>query len=313
MTTSDKMTGKLTRKASSDARMARTGSTDLEPEHVQRERISSPSKRLRQKHRKHQRLFPHSFDARDSILENIKDKYREAPLLENETFQGLVNLAVLMLVAGALQLVLANYMKHGVLVDINWIFCLTSNLFPAILLFPAVTLASFSAFILQKLRISGSVTPSQHSILHYACLLTLMFLPTRLVFLLSPGPIISGAFGITTVIICMKMHSYYATNLLLQKNEQDGKHGSDHESDEDEDKLCYPRNVTLSNYVYFLCVPTLVYEKEYPRTEKIEYLYAAKELAQMAGCFAMAYIGFAQFLLPVIQEEREISTKFLVG
>jgi len=32
--------------------------------------------------------------------------------------------------------------------------------------------------------------------------------------------------------------------------------------------ICYPENVTFLNYVDFLLVPTLVYELEYPRTEK---------------------------------------------
>jgi hypothetical protein len=33
--------------------------------------------------------------------------------------------------------------------------------------------------------------------------------------------------------------------------------------------VAYPDNVTFWNFFYFLCAPTLVYELNYPRTERI--------------------------------------------
>jgi hypothetical protein len=51
----------------------------------------------------------------------------------------------------------------------------------------------------------------------------------------------------TICVLSMKMHSYFATNAIL---------ASEASSEEEE----YPKNVTFDNFLYFMFVPTLVYE-----------------------------------------------------
>lgn len=36
--------------------------------------------------------------------------------------------------------------------------------------------------------------------------------------------------------------------------------------------MAYPHNVTFWNFFYFLCAPTLVYELNYPRTERVRFV-----------------------------------------
>jgi hypothetical protein len=36
--------------------------------------------------------------------------------------------------------------------------------------------------------------------------------------------------------------------------------------------VAYPHNVTFWNFFYFLCAPTLVYELNYPRTERVRFV-----------------------------------------
>jgi len=57
------------------------------------------------------------------------------------------------------------------------------------------------------------------------------------------------------------------------KEEEDTKRCCPGMSGEEKGLLSYPENVTLGNYFYFLCAPTLVYELNYPRTERIRYYH----------------------------------------
>jgi sterol O-acyltransferase len=83
----------------------------------------------------------------------------------------------------------------------------------------------------------------------------------------------------------MKMHSYLSTNLELEtfhrkvfqlvgEPKRSGRRASiDHEVEElnsflRNGKTTYPNNVTFFNFIDYLSLPTLVYELEYPRTDK---------------------------------------------
>ena len=117
----------------------------------------------------------------------------------------------------------------------------------------------------------------------------------------------SGSFVLHTISMLMKLHSYsfyngelsvYAIRLSELKKQYSNLIGeskkTDNEIDEKKENekqqvldqlkekieqvegylhspagnICYPKNVTVLNYLDFLFVPTLVYELEYPRTEK---------------------------------------------
>lgn len=50
-------------------------------------------------------------------------------------------------------------------------------------------------------------------------------------------------------------------------------------------KISYPNNVTLGNFLDYLLVPTLVYELEYPRTEKVRLWYVIEKTLATFGTF----------------------------
>jgi sterol O-acyltransferase len=114
----------------------------------------------------------------------------------------------------------------------------------------------------------------------------------------------SGFFVLHTIAMLMKLHSYSFYNgelstYVIRLSELKKKYANlmgeskkfDNEVNENERRqildqlkekieqvegylhspagnICYPENVTFLNYIDFLLVPTLVYELEYPRTEK---------------------------------------------
>lgn len=66
-------------------------------------------------------------------------------------------------------------------------------------------------------------------------------------------------------------------------------------------KQCsYPKNITLSNLVYFWWAPTLVYQPAYPRTDKIRWTFVAKRLGEVVALSVFMWITCAQYAVPVL-------------
>ena len=64
----------------------------------------------------------------------------------------------------------------------------------------------------------------------------------------------------------------------------------------------YPENVNFSNFFYFLCAPTLVYEVEYPRTTHIRWGYFMEKLFSFVGFFFMLHLVVSNYMLPVLNQ-----------
>ncbi|KAM0747273.1 hypothetical protein T439DRAFT_317962 [Meredithblackwellia eburnea MCA 4105] len=63
-------------------------------------------------------------------------------------------------------------------------------------------------------------------------------------------------------------------------------------------KVQYPQNVTWANFVDYLLVPTLVYELEYPRTDRIRPVYVMEKAAATFGTFSLLVLIVEHYILP---------------
>ncbi|CAK5283143.1 unnamed protein product [Mycena citricolor] len=63
-------------------------------------------------------------------------------------------------------------------------------------------------------------------------------------------------------------------------------------------KVTYPANITLKNFAVYQLIPTLVYELEYPRTDRIRPLYVFEKTVATFGTFALLYTVTESFILP---------------
>ncbi|KAH6565629.1 hypothetical protein BASA50_010248 [Batrachochytrium salamandrivorans] len=64
--------------------------------------------------------------------------------------------------------------------------------------------------------------------------------------------------------------------------------------------VSFPANITFCNYMDYLLVPTLVYELEYPRTEKFRPMYFLSKAAATACTFGLLYISYEHYIYPVL-------------
>ncbi|KIY62249.1 MBOAT-domain-containing protein [Cylindrobasidium torrendii FP15055 ss-10] len=61
--------------------------------------------------------------------------------------------------------------------------------------------------------------------------------------------------------------------------------------------IVWPNNITFKNFVVYMLIPTLVYELEYPRTERIRPLYVFEKTTATFGTFALLYSITETFIM----------------
>ena len=69
--------------------------------------------------------------------------------------------------------------------------------------------------------------------------------------------------------------------------------------------VSYPANLTLANYIDYLCCPTLCYELSYPRTPTRNYMELFYKVLAVFGCIFLMTVVSEEFILPVLAESHE--------
>ena len=117
-------------------------------------------------------------------------------------------------------------------------------------------------------------------------------------------PLIGTLTELHAIIVWLKTASYALTN-------RDLRHAYLHPHRLDEPvpdlygSMPYPRNITMSNLVYFWWAPTLVYQPVYPRTPKVRWLFVAKRLGEVCCLSAFIWFASAQYAAPVLRNSLD--------
>ncbi|KAL2268493.1 hypothetical protein VTJ83DRAFT_3339 [Remersonia thermophila] len=64
--------------------------------------------------------------------------------------------------------------------------------------------------------------------------------------------------------------------------------------------ITYPANLTWANYVDYIFCPTLCYEIEYPRSDKINWPNLFSKIAAVFGCISLLTLISEEFILPAL-------------
>ena len=214
------------------------------------------------------------------------------------------------------------------------------DLLPAWLTFST---ASFSVVVLQKCIVSGLLSPFSKStkFLHYSLLLTFFGLG-NFVLLNRDWPFIQTTFFLLEIMIFLaKMHSYLIcyrdfallsvtqkylpsspaenkhtneeilkkpSSILSENPKKKGSHSPSYSSSSSTPiKITYPRLPTFSNFLWFLVAPPLVYEFEYPQTEKINWSYFFEKVLSFIGVVTFLHVIVDVYITPVLAILHKIS------
>ena len=64
--------------------------------------------------------------------------------------------------------------------------------------------------------------------------------------------------------------------------------------------VTYPQNLTVRNYTDYILCPTLCYELEYPRTQKVRWMELLAKILAVFGCIFLLTIISEEFIVPVM-------------
>ncbi|KAF4636995.1 hypothetical protein G7Y89_g1091 [Cudoniella acicularis] len=68
----------------------------------------------------------------------------------------------------------------------------------------------------------------------------------------------------------------------------------------------YPKNLTVANHFEYVVLPTLVYELEYPRSDKINWYYVAEKGVAVVGILGIMNLVSQTFIYPVVVRTIEM-------
>ena len=115
------------------------------------------------------------------------------------------------------------------------------------------------------------------------------------------------------VLVCLivgfKMHSYLLTNLEYRESYQNTKRRlSESEfrkvEERSKSKGFYPYNITAANYLRYLSIPGVVYEQNFPTSEKFNPLYFLGHVSFLIGNLLVQYTLFSTSIAPIVRNEK---------
>jgi diacylglycerol O-acyltransferase-1 len=213
-----------------------------------------------------------AFDARPSMLSS------EHP---DNSYRGLVNVMIILLILANLRIVIQNLCKYGVLVRPSSILYLLKM--PNIMLTMSIWIYIFAAYGIEML----------HGIIPAPIVLTMHFLnacasflgPWYGMWLLQTDPgggIIALVFAATAF---MKITSFYM--MCGQLREEYARKDKKYKA-------------TIKQLLYFIAAPTLVFRDSYPRSESIRWGWLMRRVAEFIGLWAGIFIVATQYVVPSV-------------
>ncbi|KAL6062530.1 Sterol O-acyltransferase 2 (Sterol-ester synthase 2) [Balamuthia mandrillaris] len=238
--------------------------------------------------------------------------------IQTSEFRGFFNLAVVVGIFFVLGSNTRNIILTGTLVGLEAL----AQLIPLWMLPIWLTMLTFNfgIVLICKLRLYlSSPLGNLLSWVLYSLHQSIMLVGSIYVLTTSSFPMVpSGTLTLEMVIFMMKAHSYFVTNIEFESL-PDECDADPQDSDEEDDSnevvepnngmrlkrekpIRFPDNVTFSNYLMFLCFPTLVYELNYPRTAKIRWGYVLEKCISAVGVFSILHIITTHYITPMLAQ-----------
>ncbi|CAG0914599.1 unnamed protein product [Notodromas monacha] len=249
-------------------------------------------------------------------------------------FTGFANLAYFLLLLGGLRLCLENLLKYGIRVDPSQWYIVLANqdgVFPSyypsllVLILGTNLQALFVLFVEKRLAqsrgsLDGFLLPFLQR-LEIFSLVVYILVPVVAMYLdpddfsLLGSTVVCGTFSV----VFLKLWSYiqvnswcrrnYAANAKRRRRRRSYSRG-DRAISRREERLedlktkkivGYPDNLTVGDLYYFLFSPTLCYELNFPRTERIRKRFLCKRIAEVVIGFHVTLGLFQQWIVPSVK------------
>ncbi|KAG5345174.1 DGAT1 acyltransferase, partial [Acromyrmex charruanus] len=252
-----------------------------------------------------------------------------------DNFTGFVNWGFLLLGIGGIRLLLENFIKYGIRVDPwEWFLFLSGKNdggeeYPSLLLICYSTVPVGLCLLIEKGLSVDIIAHGTGMVFHVINLVVMVLMPMVVIHVKDSGFSLVGAMFVCTLyaILFLKLWSYIQVNmwcrLSSQKKTTQGRmrrHVSynnlqssgiqsandvsdfEHEMNDCGNSLVqYPDNLNFGDLYYYILAPTLCYELNFPRTQRIRKRFLIKRILEVVvGCQVVMSL-FQQWMIPSVK------------
>lgn len=275
--------------------------------------MSSPTLRQRSSSKK---VEKNSETKHKTNLENIYAKpvhTVEESLLTStsgfENYRGIVNLCLVLLILSNFRVALDNLLKYGLLIDplqVATIFLEDPYRWPSTSLVIFSNVFIQFSFWVEKLLAKGKISETLGKYLHIFNLLCTLVVPCTVVLTYQPPPWAAHFAVSWYTVVWLKLISYISVNMWnrlglvnsLSKSDADGKNDVSKKSHINLVK--YPDNLNQKDLYYFMVAPTLCYELNFPRNDRIRKRFLMRRIAEFFFLLGIIVGLVQQWIVPTV-------------
>lgn len=253
-----------------------------------------------------------------------------------DNFTGFVNWGFLLLGIGGFRLLLENFIKYGIRVDPSQWFRFLSGKdesgeeYPSLLLICYSTVPVGLCLLIEKGLSVDIIAHGTGMVFHVINLVVMVLMPMVVIHVKDSGFSLVGAMYVCMLycILFLKLWSYVQVNmwcrLSSRKKITQGRMRRqlsynnlqssgiqqttndvtdfEHEMNDRENALVqYPDNLNFGDLYYYILAPTLCYELNFPRTQRIRKRFLMKRILEViVGCQVVMSL-FQQWMVPSVK------------
>lgn len=269
---------------------------------------------------KQHRVDPITISATSNFHTHQQSSYLSSDSAHHD-FRGLVNLGAIILVAMNARLVVENLRKYGILINpATWYHHIITHWNS---IWPSVIVASYIMLIAPLLSLIIEISASKHTIsnpsadkLHITHILLIFTLPQIFIWCTQPTFLTAVALLICTLIYSLKLTSYAHVSHQLRIDAQSiaANKKSDNNVSVDPNNLTDAGDELLYSHItgtvykptwyqlfYFTLAPTLIYQTQYPRSERIRIRFCIRRLLEIIICLSLQLLLVEQYIIPTVR------------
>ncbi|XP_069191146.1 diacylglycerol O-acyltransferase 1 isoform X2 [Procambarus clarkii] len=244
-------------------------------------------------------------------------------------YEGFVNWGGLILLLGGIRLFLENVLKYGVRINpVSWLLWFKhehemDNYFHTPLFLLGANVHVLIAFYLEHLLARDKIRGNNEIYVHGAHLGILLLIPVVILGIWTHMFSLLGRTVICVIytILFLKLWSYAQVNHWCRserswrkklarrrsfsfRKAQDAGEIKEEDSDDATTTLNlkqYPDNLTLGDLYYFLAAPTLCYELNFPRSQRIRIRFLLRRMLEVIVITNILLAMFQQWIIPSVK------------
>ncbi|XP_029174994.1 diacylglycerol O-acyltransferase 1 isoform X2 [Nylanderia fulva] len=252
-----------------------------------------------------------------------------------DNFTGFVNWGFLLLGIGGIRLLLENFIKYGIRVDPRQWFIFLSGKNDGGEEYPSLFLVTYSilpvvlCLLIEKGLSVDIIAHGPGMVFHVINLVVMVLIPMVVIHVKDSGFSLVGAMYVCMLyaILFLKLWSYIQVNmwcrLSSRKKTTQGRmrrqlscnnlqsssikqstsdvNDFEQRSDHGNALVQYPDNLNLGDLYYYILAPTLCYELNFPRTQRIRKRFLIKRILEVVVGSQVVMSLFQQWMIPSVK------------